>query len=128
MLNGDRIKKLIVQKGITKVVLRKYINVSPPTLDDVIKGKTSGSIATVEKIADYFKLPIDYFFDREVEIVADEDSKIGHRISGNGNSVSGDITLAECTRELEYLRDLIAEKDRIITEKERTIQILLDRK
>ena len=43
---------------------------------------------------------------------------VGHHVNGNGNNVSGDITLSECQKELAHLQQLLEEK-------ERTIQILL---
>ncbi len=47
-------------------------------------------------------------------------SSIGHSVNGNGNLVSGDIRLNECQREIEHLKELLSEK-------ERTIQILLNK-
>ena len=69
----------------------------------------------MEKIADFFKVPIDYFFDRSIETSS---VNIGHHVNGNGNKVSGDITLSECKKENEHLKELLSEK-------ERTIQILM---
>jgi hypothetical protein len=46
---------------------------------------------------------------------------------GNGNKISGDITLSECRKEIEHLNALLEEKERVITEKERTIQILIQK-
>jgi len=59
---------------------------------------------------------IDYFFDRDVDLGVN----IGHQIKGNGNKVSGNITLSECQKEIEHLKELLKEK-------ERTIQILMDK-
>ena len=44
-----------------------------------------------------------------------------------GNKISGDITLSECRKEIEHLNALLEEKERVITEKERTIQILIQK-
>ncbi len=112
MLNGARIKDLLLKNEITKVELRQYIQVSPPTLDDIIKGKSTGSISTLEKIADFFHVSMDYFFDREEDFVStdkQEDAPVGRE-----NTLNSD-------QEIAYLRALLEEK-------ERTIQILLDRK
>lgn len=65
----------------------------------------------LEKIADFFGLPIDYFFDREI---ADISTNTGHHVNGNGNKIIGDITLSECQKENQHLRELLAEKERTI--------------
>ena len=70
-------------------------------------------------------MPIDYFYDREVEI--DEKWHIGHNVNGNGNKVSGNISISEYQKEIEHLTQLLHEKQIIIDEKERTIQILLNK-
>lgn len=69
-------------------------------------------------------MAIDYFYDREID---PSSINIGHHVNGNGNKVSGDITLSECQREIEHLTQLLHEKQIIIDEKERTIQILLNK-
>ena len=78
----------------------------------------------LEIIADYFNVPIDYFFDRDIN---SSGINIGHQVKGNGNKISGDITLSECRKEIEHLNALLEEKERVITEKERTIQILIQK-
>lgn len=67
-------------------------------------------------------MPIDYFFDRETNL---SNTSIGHHVNGNGNKVSGDITLSEYKKEIEHLTQLLREKQAIIDEKERTIRILM---
>lgn len=65
-------------------------------------------------MADYFKVPIDYFFERDNN---PSEINIGHHVNGNGNKVSGDITLSECQKEIEHLTQLLHEKQVIINEK-----------
>ena len=84
-----------------------------------MKGADLGS-SKLERIADFFKLPIDYFFDRDIYV----DNSIGHHVNGNGNKVSGDITLSECKNELEKLRLLIKEKEERIKDKDEMIALL----
>lgn len=124
MFNGFKINDLIEDRGVTKVALYKAIGLSKKGLDDIISGNHAPKAPILESIADYFKLPIDYFFDREVDY---NGINIGHHVNGNGNKVSGDITLSECRTEIEHLRSLLEEKERIIAEKERTIQILIEK-
>lgn len=114
MFNGQKIIQLLEQRQITKKRLFEHMRTSASGLDSIIK-KCNPTAEKIEQIADFFELPIDYFFDREI---SDTSTNIGHHVNGNGNKVSGDISLSECQKEIRHLRELLAEK-------ERTIQILL---
>lgn len=115
MFNGQKIKHLLEERKQTKKSLLSFINITGAALDNITNGISMPKADNLEKIADFFELPIDYFFDREDY----SNSHIGHNVNGNGNKVSGDITLSECQKENQHLRELLAEK-------ERTIQILLN--
>ena len=115
MFNGQKIKHLLEERKQTKKSLLSIINITGAALDNITNGISMPKADNLEKIADFFELPIDYFFDREDY----SNSHIGHHVNGNGNKVSGDITLSECQKENQHLRELLAEK-------ERTIQILLN--
>lgn len=126
MIRPDKLAQLIEERRIVKTKLCEELDISVMTLNNFLnKGSEIGS-NKLEKIADKFQVPIDYFYDREVEI--DERWHIGHNVNGNGNKVSGDITLSECQKEIQHLMQLLHEKQTIIDEKERTIQILLNNK
>ena len=116
MFNGLKINKLLEEKGVTKVSLFTSIGISKKGLDDIINGTHVPKVSYIEAIADFFFFFIDYFFDRDVDLGVN----IGHQIKGNGNKVSGNITLSECQKEIEHLKELLKEK-------ERTIQILMDK-
>lgn len=122
MFRADKIVTLIDSNKLSKKEFCKIVDISVQTLDNTLKGAEIGS-RKLERIADLFKVPMDYFYDREVEV--DEKWHIGHNVNGNGNKVSGDISLSECQKEVEHLKQLLHEKQTIIEEKERTIQILL---
>ena len=121
MFNAKKIEMLIEANRLTKKEFCKNVDISLQTLDNTLKGSEIGS-RKLERIADFFKVAIDYFYDREID---PSSINIGHHVNGNGNKVSGDITLSECQREIEHLTQLLHEKQIIIDEKERTIQILL---
>lgn len=80
-----------------------------------MNGRSVPRVDSIEEIADYFDVPIDYFFVRNF---GQKEQDLGHKVSGNGNTVSGDITLNEYRAENAHLKELLDEK-------ERTIQILL---
>lgn len=124
MFNGLKILKLLEERGLTKVSLFTHIGISKKGLDDIINGVHAPKVTYVEALADFFKVPIDFFFDRDIN---SSGINIGHQVKGNGNKVSGNITLSECQKELEHVKALLTEKDKIIAEKERTIQILMNK-
>ena len=114
MFIGERINNLLEERKITKVNLYTSIGMSGPGLDKIIAG-ANVRVGSLEKIANFFNVSMDYFFDREIDTTS---IRIGHHVNGTGNNVSGDITLSECQKELAHLQQLLEEK-------ERTIQILL---
>lgn len=120
MFKPQRIDDLISSNRLTKKSFCKDIAMSVQGLDNVLKGADIGS-SKLERIADYFKVPIDYFFDRNIEIA---DNHIGHQVNGTGNKVSGDISLSECQKEIKHLQELIVEKEKYIKLQEETIKLL----
>ena len=115
MFNPDKIKQLLDERGIKQAKFIKDLNVSKSNLYVWLNGLSQPKIDSLEEIADYFDVPIDYFFERKrgTNLLTN-----GHQVTGNGNTVSGDITLNECRTEIVHLRELLKEK-------ERTIQILM---
>ena len=89
MFEPSRIQTLIESKSISKKEFCKIIGITVQTLDNTMKGAEIGS-RKLERIADYFKVPIDYFYNREIDI-NNPDNSIGHHVNGNGNKISGDI-------------------------------------
>ena len=130
MFKGYIIKQLLEERKITKKRLFEYLNTSASGLDTIIN-KGNPTASTLEKIADFFNVSVDTFFERNIENIP-SNINIGHNITGLVNHVTGDITLSECQKELEHLKTLLQEKDKMIhekdkqlEEKERLIQILM---
>lgn len=124
MFNGLRIRELLEEKGIQQNTFSVETGISKSNLWVWIEGKSKPGADALEKMADYFKVPTDYFFDRNIDL---PNISIGHQVKGNGNKVSGDVTISEYCKEIEHLNALLEEKERVINEKERTIQILMNK-
>ena len=122
MFNGLKIKKLLEEKGIQQNTFCLDTGISKSNFWVWTEGKSKPGADALEKIADYFNVPMDFFFDRDIN---SSGINIGHQVKGNGNKISGDITLSECQKEIAHLYALLDEKERVISEKERTIQILM---
>ena len=91
MFRGDRIQELLKERKKTQKDLYEAIRLSAVGLKKVLDLRASN----LDKIADYFELPIDYFFDREIEI-----NKEGYS--------------QEAQTEIKLLREILSEKERLI--------------
>lgn len=58
----NRIGELRSKNGIMQSELASYLGVAPSTLSGYEKEKTQADIETYKKIADYFKVSLDYLF------------------------------------------------------------------
>lgn len=115
MFNGHKITQLLEQRQTTKKSLFEYMGTSASGLDSIIKN-CNPTAEKIEQIADFFNLPIDYFFDRNIKT-----SEQTTTVNGNGNKVqngNGNVMIENQAKEIEHLKQLLEEK-------ERTIQILL---
>lgn len=117
MFNGQKIRELLEYTGITQKEFCKRIGITEQSLYGYYNPDANPTSKTLEKIANELKCSLDYLFDRESE---SSNINIGHQVKGNGNKVLGDITLSECRKEIAHLKELLAEK-------ERTIQILMNK-
>lgn len=124
MFNGQKIKEIIESKGMTQKEVFTKAGIKQPTFYSLFSDDANPSSNLLECLANFLECSIDDFFDRKVE---HSSINIGHHVNGNGNKVSGDITLSECQTEIAHLKQLLQEKERIIEEKERTIQILINK-
>ena len=107
-----KLNEIILQRKTRKVDLYNHLGISKKTLDDYLSEKTSMTVATLGKIAAYFNVPVTYFFD--------EKEPLGTNIKGSKNQVGNGNIIID-TSEIEHLKQLL-------TEKERTIQILMKKK
>ncbi len=72
MLNTEKIKDLL-DKGDKIAVTAKKIGVNRSYLYDIRNGKTNIGSDLLQKLADYFEVPVGYFFDEEN--LVDDNSK-----------------------------------------------------
>ena len=120
---GVNINKLMSEKRARKIKLAQHLGVARNTLDDYISERTFMTTDKLILLADFFKVPVSYFFDEDLTrsnnvIVSDEKNKVQ---SGNVN-----IMVEQQEKEIEHLKILLREKERVLEEKERTINILLN--
>ena len=114
MFKPEKLYALIKQKELSNKEFFDKVKISPQAWRNTCSGGDIG-IRKVERIADYFGLSIEYFFDR------DQSGSVGHNVNGILNNVSGNIITGRYETEISYLKQLVEEK-------ERTIQLLLNSK
>ena len=101
MLKFNKIEKLIIEERVCKKSMAKKIGTTEQSLRLLLNGDIANpGMAKIEAIADFFRVPLDYFFEREVEVREDMQAQY------------------EKEQEIRRLKELMAEK-------ERTIQILM---
>jgi transcriptional regulator with XRE-family HTH domain len=118
MFNGLNVKRIITEKGYTQKGAIHGAKMKRETFNSIVSESGNPTAKSLETIANFLKCSIDDFFDRDVEYVS---VNMGHTVQGDGNKVSGNVSLNECHKEIEHLKELL-------TEKERLIQVLMKEK
>lgn len=65
MFKGYIIEQLIRERKVKKADVYRYAYIQKATLDNIIKGTNVPNCNTLEKIADFFNVSIDIFFERD---------------------------------------------------------------
>ena len=65
MFKPQRINELLEERRIKKVELCKKVNISATTLNRTTDHRAEIGCMKLERIADFFQVPMDYFFDRD---------------------------------------------------------------
>ncbi len=111
MYNGPVIREMLEERGLKASDLLVAItgggSVSKRSLHTIVNGNPTAK--TLEAVADFFKVPIDALFQREIEC---EDVGSNQRLEAKNSALATEVAL---------LNQLLAEK-------ERTIQVLLNEK
>jgi DNA-binding Xre family transcriptional regulator len=116
MANFLCIRDLAESKNMTIRELSNTVGMTDSAMHALIKNGSTNT-STLEKIAQALDVPVGYFFDDTPNNIT---ANHGSVALGN-HSVAGNISLSDCQKELEHLKQLLEEK-------ERTIQILMGKK
>lgn len=115
MYNPQKVIDLIETSGVQRKDLLDYMGKNwNGSVEAVIKGDIR--VSKLEKIADYFGVPVDTFFDRE-------GMNTGVQVGGANNKVHH-FTVGAALNERKALDALIAEKDKLLEEKDKRITLL----
>ena len=123
------VKGFLKANNLKQVDLAKFLGVSDVAISNAVKGKSSFSEENLSKL-----LKNDKGWDTSMLTNATHvgDNRVTAKVAGNG-SVSTNINYGsdECAvlkERIKYLELSLAEKERLIEEKERLIGVLLERK
>ncbi|MEQ3162704.1 helix-turn-helix transcriptional regulator [Parabacteroides goldsteinii] len=120
MANLQLISELLKKKKMSQKDFCEQVGLTDVSLRRIIE-RNSTKTETLEKIAEVLNVPIGYFFGEQSGIVISGEHNQVH--NGLGNQI---MTTPE-QREIEHLRAIIDAKDKIIEEKERLIQVLINK-
>lgn len=106
MANLLLIRDLLEKKKIAVGDLCEQAQITPQTLREAIK-RNSTKTDILERIAHILNVPIGYFFGEQAGIVVNGENNQVH--NGQGNQI-----MSSQEKEIEHLRELLAEKERLI--------------
>lgn len=109
MFQPEKLQKLIDDNKVVKKHMCEDLGISQQGLKDILARGVLPRVDRIEKFADYFKVSLDYFFSREEHL---------------SESFDGLNQLMNSQLEIKYLKSIIKDKDHLIVEKDRVIQLL----
>lgn len=130
MCLGLKIKALMSQENIEVSELAIQLGKSKQAIYDMLE-KNDLNTSILRDLSKIFEVPISYFFE--------DNNSTNPNTKGNSNVVvgrdsNGNIQLDKChddletaLREIQYLKALIKEKDERLDEKERLINVLMNK-
>ena len=108
MYNGQVIRELLKKRNIQNKTLNEALGWTNSQLKQVIEGNPT--VSTLEPIADFFRVPIDTFFERSVATVSGYNN-----VTGVGNNVNSVVYHGDQLAErIKILEQLLHEKDKRI--------------
>ena len=114
MYNKDRIRELLEERKIKIKDFMEGVGAKSNSLAQFERDGANPTADTLEKIADFFQIPIDELFNREMP---------GYNIVGNDNNVAN-ITINSLNSNIESLEAIIEEKDKRIRLLEDMVEML----
>lgn len=121
-----KIKDLLSVKKITQEHLADIIGKNKHTISNYFNGKTKIDIDTLQDIAQALNVPVSYFFgeDAEVKKIIGHGNEVNVN-SKNNNTVTNTVQDLElCKKENEQLKERLKDKDALLKEREKVIQLL----
>lgn len=118
-MNGKKLKEMLNKMGISQRSLAEKMSVTPQTISAVLTANDIRT-STIERISQVTGKPVSYFYDEQI-------TQHGAVASGNAIAVAGNNNVAGnyTSEDTKVLQERVRLLERILDEKERTIQILI---
>lgn len=109
----EKFENLLKERGVTPYRVHKDTGISTATLSDWKNGKSQPKKDKIEKLCEYFEVPLSYFYNEEVEnktVISRKDERdiekkltetLNQLKSGDGLMFNGEIMDEETKRLLE---------------------------
>jgi transcriptional regulator with XRE-family HTH domain len=119
---GLKLKKLRKLFGITQEELSKNVDVDRSIISQVEIGKFNLTSENIKKIARYYHIPYDYFFEDDFNLIVENGKVVGgHYIQNNDSLVKENEHLRE---KLEMYQEKLAIKEEKIAMLEEKLESL----
>lgn len=124
-MTGQELKEKVLMANVPFNEIAERLGITAQSLNSCFKGKDVRS-NTIERIAEALGVKMSFFYpnDEGNNAVASGDSSIAVN-NITGNIEAGDTSALQ--ERVKLLEQLLAERERIIEEKERTIKILMEK-
>ena len=106
----ERLKKLRKKEKLTQKDIATFLNISQPAYQQFESGKKKMNLETMEKLADYFNVSIDYLLGNtdipDLDLEIDIDNAIDNSVAYDGTPITDN------DREIikDFLKDYFANK------------------
>ena len=106
----ERLKKLRKKEKLTQKDIATFLNISQPAYQQFESGKKKMNLETMEKLADYFNVSIDYLLGKtdipDLDLEIDIDNAINNSVAYDGKPITDN------DREIikDFLKDYFANK------------------
>ena len=106
----ERLKKLRKKEKLTQKDIATFLNISQPAYQQFESGKKKMNLETMEKLADYFNVSIDYLLGKtdipDLNLEIDIDNAIDNSVAYDGTPITDN------DREIikDFLKDYFANK------------------
>lgn len=118
MFNGQILRKLIVDAGLTNKQFQKLMFGNKSTDLYHLENAKNLRSDTLERLRDVLKCSMDDFFTPPSWATADAGTVVG------SNNVLSNVAIGSGTMEVQYLKELLEEKNKRITTLENYIKLL----
>jgi transcriptional regulator with XRE-family HTH domain len=110
MYKGLKVNELIESRKMKIKEFQDALGISYNSYRAIVDGNPT--VNTLEKVADFFNVPMDLFFDREISLTntVGNISGTGHKIQNGQNNVMQESQ----EKEITHLKELLKEKERLI--------------